>query len=163
MLFQFLMEFTKKTRQIYLWNIFLDFLTPLGFLGAYYGAQGKSYLYGWMFDQVLKCWRWTQHFPESTQGFLSSLIRDTRPDLSWLCGNWKNHFRALLKFARSTRSDRNSLFKIQSIWAVCVQNGAYALQSAKFRRASLLHSHPTLFRNIHNIQLSVFVLCFEQF
>ena len=52
-LFQFWMKFTKKTKQIYLWNIFVNFLTPLGFLGAYSGAQGKSYLHGWM---LIKFW-----------------------------------------------------------------------------------------------------------
>ena len=36
----------------------MNFLTPLGFLGAYSGAQGKSYLRGWIFDQFLKSWRW---------------------------------------------------------------------------------------------------------
>ena len=32
----------------------MNFLTPLGFLEAYSGAQEKSYLRCWIFDQVLK-------------------------------------------------------------------------------------------------------------
>ena len=51
----------------------MDFLTPLGFLGAYSGARGKSYLSGWMFGQVLKCLRWTQHLCKSVAGLTNGV------------------------------------------------------------------------------------------
>ena len=52
-------------------------------------------------------------------------------------------------------------FELCSKWglqSVAVNNKIEARVSSQ-----LLHSHPTLFRNVQKIRLSVFVLCFEQF